>query len=399
MALPGRAPRPAVELKLPPIDQRRVLGGRVVQRAATIMLLVFTGALSIALIVGSLVSIRVTVDGTGILEPVRVVPVRPSQDGLVRHVLVNTGDTVKAGQLLLVLDSLDLLTTLSTLEAQQRGQLVTREQLVSAEPMDRQRQLAQRSQADAHVVRALATLRDRMVTSGLGDNVDSLVRHYVTGSHIALDLAISEVRAAEAEQRIADADAKRLESTGLAVKAQDARLSELQANIAATRARLQRIAIRAPATGIVLTEQVEGLTGAYVRLGEQILEVGDPASWRAVILVNEADMHEVRRGDSVSVDVPALRDLKVPRLFGVVTAVGATPSSLGSTEARTASPTTGAYRVTVSLDPKQLHAIGVDRFRRGFSVAGKVVTKRGVILRLLFDKTATEIRRQTAGLR
>ncbi len=212
MSLPERtSPRP-VELKLPVLDQRRVLGARLVQRAASLMLSIFVGAIVIAIAAASLISVRVTVDGTGTLEPVRVVPVRPADEGLVKRILVASGDTVRVGQTLILLDSLDLAANLATLEAQYREQEIARSQLVAAQPEDRQRQMEQRIHADAHLVRARATLRQRAVEYRLGANVDSLLDGYVSGTHVGIDLAVSDVRDAQAEQRTADSELRRLDA-------------------------------------------------------------------------------------------------------------------------------------------------------------------------------------------
>ncbi|MDB4915098.1 MAG: hypothetical protein JWM95_2742 [Gemmatimonadetes bacterium] len=396
MATSNSVPRRTVELQLPPMDQRRLLGANVVRRAATILLLAFSATLILGIIGGSLVSVRLTVDASGVLEPVRVATVRPAQDGLIRRVLVSTGDTVRSEQVLVVLDSLDLATSLGVLLAQQDAQRITRAQLLAEVPVDQQRQLAQRAQADAHVVRAGATVLDRMVSHGLGRNLDSLTRAYVTGTHVNIDVALSDLRSAQADQLTADAEELRLRSADLAVAAQDAKLRELQSTIRAARARLARLAILSPSNGVVLTEQVERLTGSYVRQGEQILEVGDPASWRADLIVNEADMHDIHRGDSVSVEVLPLTALKMPRLNGVVDAVGVTPTSPGGGSSAAQLAPSGSYRVLVSLDPTQLREIGVSQFRRGYSVTGKIVTRRGIILRLLSDWANRELRRQAA---
>ncbi len=395
MALPERTSPRSVELKLPVLDQRRVLGARLVQRAASVMLLIFAGTIAIAIVASSLISVRVTVDGAGTLEPVRVSPVRPADDGLVKQILVATGDTVRVGQTLIVLDSLDLATSLATLEAQYHEQEVSRAQLVATQPEDLRRQTEQRVHADAHLVRARATLRERMVEYAFGANVDSLLGGYVPGTHVGIDLAVSDVRDAQAEQRTADSELRRLDDSPLAVAAQDAKLGELRVAIDAARARLGRLAIRAPVAGVVLTDQLDRLLGSAVRSGDQLLEIGDPHTWEATVLIGEADVHDVHPGDSVTVDVPALVALKVPRLHGSVLAVGPSPAATAAS-AGSAAPTqtpSGAYRVIVALDQTQLQGIGIGYFRRGYSVTGKVVTRRGKIIHLLFSH-ATEGLRQ-----
>jgi HlyD family secretion protein len=392
VSLPDRTSPKTVELKLPVLDQRHVLGARLVQRAASVMLLIFAITIVVAIATSSLISVRVTVDGTGTLEPVLVSPVRSADDGRVKQILVKSGDTVRAGQVLMLLDSLDLATSLATLQAQYHEQEVARAQLVAAQPEDVRRQTEQRVHADAHLVRARATLLQRMVEYGLGESIDSLLDRYVPGTHVGIDLAISDVRDAQAEQRTADSELRRLADAPLALEAQDAKLAELRVTIAAARARLGRLAIRAPAAGIVLTDQLDRIVGSAVRSGDQLLEIGDPRTWQASVLISEADVHDVHPGDSVTVDVPALAALKVPRLPGSVLAVASSPAAIGQSAGAGVPTVPGAYHVIIALDQTQLRDIGIGYFRRGYSVTGKVVTRRGKIIQLLFARATQGLR-------
>jgi HlyD family secretion protein len=380
VSLPDRTSPKTVELKLPVLDQRHVLGAR------------FAITIVVAIATSSLISVRVTVDGTGTLEPVLVSPVRSADDGRVKQILVKSGDTVRAGQVLMLLDSLDLATSLATLQAQYHEQEVARAQLVAAQPEDVRRQTEQRVHADAHLVRARATLLQRMVEYGLGESIDSLLDRYVPGTHVGIDLAISDVRDAQAEQRTADSELRRLADAPLALEAQDAKLAELRVTIAAARARLGRLAIRAPAAGIVLTDQLDRIVGSAVRSGDQLLEIGDPRTWQASVLISEADVHDVHPGDSVTVDVPALAALKVPRLPGSVLAVASSPAAIGQSAGAGVPTVPGAYHVIIALDQTQLRDIGIGYFRRGYSVTGKVVTRRGKIIQLLFARATQGLR-------
>ena len=387
-------------LRLPPMDEQRVLGIRVVQRATSIMLLVFGCAVALMAIVAALVTVRVTVDGAGLLQPARVLPVRSSQEGVIRHVLVRTGDTVHANQPLLVLDSLDVLATLQALQAQYREQGVAREQLIAEQPVDWARQLEQRAQADAHLERALATLRERMVNYRLGQNIDSLLAAHVPGQHVGIDVAVADVRQAQSEQRSADAEQRRLENSRFAVRGLDEKLGELETSIAVSGARISRLVVRAPADGVVLTDQVDRLNGAYVRPGDIILEVGDPMMWTAELMIRESELHQVHRGDSASVEIPALEELRLPQLTGVVVFVAESPvESAGQVAGASSGQSSGLYRVVVALDARPFRGLDPNYFRRGYAVKGKVTTRRGRILMLVRDNLIAKVRARGGALR
>ena len=156
---------------------------------------------------------------------------------------------------------------------------------------------------------------------------------------------------------------------------------------------LRRLTIRSPVQGVVFTERLDRLRGAFVHPGDQLLEVGNPEIWHATISVMESDMHDVHVGDSATIEVPALQAVNAPLLQGTVVSVALEPltSSAAGAEATPSITATGVYRVVLSVDPEQLRTIGVNMFRRGYSVSGKVITRRGRISTLLIRAVRDQI--------
>src|SRR5438105_40317 len=104
---------------LPPLPEisDRSLPGAVVVRRVVSMTLAIVGLLAVIGIVTSLVvTVRVTEDGDGTLEPVFVWQVRGLEGGVVSAMLVSAGDTVKLGQPVARLDPLTARATVSDLE-------------------------------------------------------------------------------------------------------------------------------------------------------------------------------------------------------------------------------------------------------------------------------------------
>lgn len=399
---PNRLPDPqgkVIPLRLPDLGDEGQPGVTFVRRAVT-----WTLGTLVALVLGFLgiaavFSMNVTVEASGVMEPVRIFPVRAEESGQVREVLVETGDTVQPGDTVLRLDRLDLETQLAELQAQYRAAGIDRQRSASSTPIERRQQGDRVDQAQARLVSSRALLRQRMIEYDLGStNVDSLLRSHVAGRHIALDQAVGDVRAAEAELRLARSQGETVDLSRFDRERVGAQMDQLAAQITATRERLGRMDVVAPRGGVVLTEQVDRLDGAVIQKGEPVMEVGDLGDWRVTLMVSERDVHRIRLGDSVQVEVQAFDPSERETLRGIVSYVA--PEPFGAPGAEAGAPAgaqggagvPGMYRVLVTLDRNQLSEVGLDQFRRGYTVQGQVVTRSGRIIVLLWDYLTERLR-------
>lgn len=374
-----------IPLRLPELRDDGQPGAGFVKRAVSytlgfVALLVVGG-----LLVSAFVTMDVTVKATGVLEPVRLWPVRAMAGGVVREVLVSTGDTVAAGQAVVRLDPLALETQLAQLRAQLRAAEIDRERSAAATPLEQAQQGEKLQRARARLVTSRATLLQRMVEHGLGTNVDSLLAVHRPGQHVTLDLAVGEVRGAEAEIRLTGTETDMLSLRGFDQRKAGTEIERLRAQIAEAEERVARSTVVAPAAGVVLTDDVERrLPGALVREGETLLEVGDLGDWRVTMLVPEREVNRIGVGDRVRLEVQAFRQADRRQLEARVTHVAAEPfsSSADPTAPGTAASSAGLYRVVASLDRSQVEKGELARFRRGYSVTANVVTRSGRILEL-----------------
>lgn len=398
MSLPAADPRDrdVIPLRLPDLPHEGQPGARFVRRSVGLTLSVLAFLFVSAAIASFLVKMDVTVKAAGVLEPIRIYPVRVSEGGPIRDVLVQTGDTVHAGQVLARLDTIAMLASLRQLEAQYRATDIDRRRSASADPLNREQSAERAAQARNRLSTALATLRQRMIEHDLGTNVDSLLNAYVPGHHVVLDQAVGDVRSAQAEIRLNGAELGVQDLSRFDREKLGAQLDQLSAQIAATRERLSRLTIVAPTDGVVLTEQMERLPGAYVREGEQLMELADLREWRVMLSVSERDVHKIELGDSVKVELPAFDESERKQLGGRVVYVAPEPLSAGgqpagSGSAAGAAPVAagpggaGSYRVIASLDRAQLEKMGITKFRRGYTVQGNVITRSGRIITLLWN--------------
>jgi multidrug resistance efflux pump len=390
--LPSRKEDPdVIPLRLPDLPHEGQPGSRFVRRAVSLTLLLIVALAVIGVGVAFLVKMDVTVKSAGVLEPVGVYPIRALESGPVREVLVHTGDTVHRGQVLARMDTVELTSSLAQLQAQLRAAEIDRERSATADPLQREQAGERVAQARTRLGSSLATLRQRMVEYDLGTNVDSLLASYVPGRHVTLDQAVAEVRSAQADIRLSGAEGGLQELSRFDREKLGTQMDQLRAQIAALRARLAQLTIAAPTDGVVLTEQLERLPGAFVREGEQLMELGDTQEWRVQLTVSERDVHRVKVGDSVKVELPAFDQSERQQLGGRViyvapeplSAQGQTAGSSAGAPAAQAGP--GGYRVTASLDRRQLEKMGIENFRRGYTVQGNVITRSGRIITLLWN--------------
>lgn len=397
------APKDIIPLRLPDLGDEGQPGGRFVKRAVTIVLGVIALLFLLVVVVSMVVSMDVTVKSAGVLEPVNVWPIRAEAAGPIREVLVKSGDTVKAGDVVIRLDALALETQLAQLEAQFRAARLERERSVAGTPVERRQQAQRLANAEARLTRSRAVLVQRMVEYGFGSNPDSLLRVYRTGQHVMLDQAVGDVRGAEADIRLNAAETDMLSLRQYDERRADTEMARLQAQIREARERITRTSIVAPSSGVVLTEQLERLPGAFVREGETLMEVGEVGEWRVTMLVPERDVHKISVGDRVRLEVQAFNQRDRRQLEGLVAHVAAEPagaSPAGSGDATSGGAAKGGgsgpglYRVVASLDRGQVQREELDRFRRGYSVQANVITRSGRIAELAWGYLRDKLNRK-----
>lgn len=376
-----------IPLRLPILGDEGQPGGRFVKRAVSVTLGVIGALILAAVIVSVVVKMDVTVKSAGVLEPVRVWPVRAQSAGAVRTIHVKSGDTVKANTLLAELDVLALRTQLAQLEAQHRSYEIERNRSAATAPLEMRQQTDRRAGAQARLSTARASLLQRMVEHGFGTNVDSLLSVYRVGQHVALDAAVGEVRGAEAEIRLNSTETDMLGLRQYEQEKAGAEMQRLDAQMTEVRERIARATIRAPSDGVVLTDQLERLTGSYVQEGQTLMEVGEQGEWRVTMLVPERDVNKIAVGDRVRLEVQAFSEKDRTQLEARVSFVAAEPVGSGTeaeggaaTGGRTAGP--GVYRVIATLAPGQADRAALDKFRRGYSVQANVITRSGRIAEL-----------------
>lgn len=383
--------RPRPVLRLPDLDDRRPTSAWLIGRVVRVTLAAFVGLVIVGALVVSVVRVRVMVDAAGVLEPSLVWPVRARVTGVVSAVLVHTGDTVRAGQPIVRLDSAESAESVDELRAQRDGARADAERAVATAPLEGERLAAQVAEVEARLIRTRAALRQRMVDFGVGGDPDTVVRAVGSRTHVGLDAAAADVLAGEAELRAARAQLSAAALSRFDIARRWADVARLEAGLRVAERRRTLTTVVADTFGVVLTEQLERLYRASVREGDLLLELGDVRNWRAALLVREQDVHRVSVGDTVRLEVPGLRSLlRSERLLGRVLSIAEQSAVTSAGEQpvgvpRGAGEGAGRYGVLVAVDQAQVEAIGLRQIRRGFAVQAKIVTRSVSLLRLLRD--------------
>jgi HlyD family secretion protein len=235
-----------------------------------------------------------TVSASGTLEALVTVQVGSQLSGQVRQVLVDFNDRVVRGQLLAVLDP----STYESRLAQGRAE-------VSAQAAAVGTQQAQLGEAEAALRTQQAAYNRTRILYDKGFQ-----------SKAALDTAAAALAQAQAS----------VKSARSGIAAQSARVNQSQASLNATRIDLARTRIIAPIDGVVIDRQIEpGQTVAASLSAPTLFVIAqDLSRVQAKIMVDEADIGQVKEGQRVKFTVDAFPD---ETFNGVVTQVRKQPQS------------------------------------------------------------------------
>lgn len=271
-------------------------------------------------------------------------------NALIQEVLVRESDTVKAGQVMVRLDSSELA---RNLEREEANLAVQKANLAKAQAAARPQEV---EQGKAELKRAEVAYK----------NADAKYRRCQTlfdeGGipREELETAYAEYVAAETEysssqQRLSLLLAGETKET---IQALQAQVSQAELAVSLAGDQLNQAEIKAPMDGVVLSLEAE--KGNYVTTGTLLAVVGNPAQLQVKADVTESDGGNLAVGQPVKITCPALPDSE---FAGKVTRVGAA--------ARTRTKSTGEQTdVTVTVSLTNF----ADRLKPGYTVDLDITT-------------------------
>jgi multidrug resistance efflux pump len=237
------------------------------------------------------------VSGIGIIEPrERETRLGTVASGIVQKILVKEGDRVKAGDLLVELDSaVDSAAVASAIADWNASEAEALRTQNGSRTEDRDA-----ADADARAAEARAKL-----SAGSADRLR--VAH--AGGGATLDELDRAVRQAEADKATAQSLTARLSALRTGSRAEDrllarARAESAKARVAEAKARLEQKALRSPIDAEVL--QVKARVGEHFSPGgDPVVVLGDTKVLRARIDIDERDLGRLRTGARVLVRAAA----------------------------------------------------------------------------------------------
>jgi HlyD family secretion protein len=267
--------------------------------------------------------ITLTVAANGTLQPTRSVNVGSELSGTVKRVLVDVNDRIKAGQVLVELDTAKLVDQVT----QSRAGLAS---------------------AQAALAQAGATLKEARATLARFEEVARL-----SGGKVPSATELDSAKAAVERAMASEAAAK-------------ASVSEARAGLATTETNLSKASIRSPINGVVLSRSVDpgNAVAASLQAVTLFAVAEDLAQLKLDVAVDEADVGAVKVEQKATFTVSAFPARRYPATINRV--------AFGSTK----TDNVVTYTTTLNVDNSDLS------LRPGMTAAATIVAKEasGVLL-------------------
>jgi HlyD family secretion protein len=279
--------------------------------------------------------LEAVVSASGTVQPQRHVDVSAEMMGKVTNLVVNEGDMVKQGQLLLQIDPRNLQSAVDNHQASLDTARAT---------LDQTKTQVQNSRIALKLAQDTLQRQEGMFKAGLISRND-------------YDTAQADVQSKQTDLLVAQQS----------VKTQEQRIRQEEANLESAKYDLNKVRVVAPISGLVTRRSIEEgetvVTGTMNNAGTVLLTITDMSVIDTEIEVDETDIPYIKVGQPAKVTIDAIPD---KTFDATVTEVGNSPiQSTGSTG------TTGRatnFKVVVTLKDQ------VPNVRPGFTCTAEITT-------------------------
>ncbi len=243
----------------------------------------------------------------------RMVDVSPQVPGQIEKILVKEGDRVKKGQLLFTLDKSSLEAHVAEAKAAVAtasvGVDLARDQMEKAVHGPRKAEIAASRATEQRLAAQLDLAKSNWERSQNLFSQNASTKAVLDRSRAEYDSAkashqqaLQGLRLLEQGTRSEDIDAAHT-----AVKIAEAKVEQARASLDAALVAVGHASVAAPFDGVVVRRWLE--PGSATAPGRSVLTVFDPSTLRVDANIEEKNLHDVKVGDKVDIDVDAYPDL------------------------------------------------------------------------------------------
>jgi HlyD family secretion protein len=230
------------------------------------------------------------VRGIGTLVPEEIRQVAAPVEGRVEQIFAKPGEQVSAGTVLVELSNPTLKQSTVDVEFQIKSAEADLNNLRARLESERMSQQAATAQIQAEYNQAKIQL----------DTDEELAKE---GLVPAITLRISRVRVEQLKNRL-EIEGKRVgsnkQSVAAQIAAQEARISQLRAQLRLNQEQVNSLQVRAGTNGVL--QQVTVEVGQQITPGTNIARVADPSSLKAVLQIPETQAKDIQLGQTAAVD-------------------------------------------------------------------------------------------------
>jgi multidrug resistance efflux pump len=369
----------AGNIYLPELETK--YGNKNISKTISFMVIILVIIIVTGLIIASICRIDLVIDANGILEPEIVQHIHSPEAGRISTIFVKSGDSVKKGDRIIELDSLSLFRQLEELQSKLNMKNIELNKKRSVIPYEKYQNNLQIEKLEASILRSKANLRNKLDDYYPGKNVDSILNSYIKGSHIAIDIPLSDLITAEAEYKIKKSQNDMYDIGLFDIKNMEIERKQIEDQINEIKYKLRENKLVSPLDGTILTEGIDQLNGTYVSEGSLILDISPMKSWNAILFVGEKDIHRIKIGDPVKIEITALKTSTDYKIYhGKIISIAEEKNS------KERYPNyVGLYRLSVAMEESGISNIGNEGVKKGYSIVGKIITVNDTIIKLIFN--------------
>ncbi len=367
------------QTRLPNITTDKIFGMKILENLVSSIFFIVLVLIVLTLLLTYFVKIDIAIDAKGILEPSIISDIHMPESGSIKKLFINSGDTISIGTTIAILDSTDLKKSLEEINTEIFTVRNRLNKLTSQNIFDKQINKYQLKQAQAKLIKAKATFRDRLTKFYFKPNLDSIYNNYKLGTNITIDYSMAEIISTEAEiktielknemQKIKEFDSNEIKFS----------LDNLLIKKKYIINKLNNLVILSPISGIILTEDINKLQGMFFAKGDYFLSIGKSNKWLANLFIKETDIHKIKINDKVKINLQALKNTNKFEFYN------ASIISISSEKIKKNGKYSSffdLYRVSAIIIDNNLDTL---KLKYGYNVNGSIITERKSIINIFFD--------------